>query len=47
VDKHKASDYIRANFRDDDRLAVVLIRKRSDETEQRVASSRSIVSGPF
>ena len=47
MDRHTASEYIRANFRDDDKLAVVLIRKRSDETEQRVASAARIASEPF
>jgi len=47
VDRHTASEYIRANFRDDDKLAVVLIRKRTDETEQRVASAARIASEPF
>ncbi|MCU1262136.1 MAG: hypothetical protein JWO80_5021 [Bryobacterales bacterium] len=47
MDKHTAREYIQANFRDDDRLAVVLIQKTSETTEQRVAPANRIVTDEF
>lgn len=47
MDKHTARDYIRANFQDEDRLAVVLIQKRMEEVEQRVATAGQITSENF
>lgn len=47
MDKHTAREYIQANFRDDDRLAVVLIQKHTNEVEQRVATARQITSEHF
>ena len=47
MDKQIASDYIRANFRNDDRLAVVLVHKRSGHVTQRIGSAERIASAPF
>lgn len=47
MDKHTAREYIRANFDDNDRLAIVLIQKQSDQVEQRVARVDQITSEHF
>jgi hypothetical protein len=43
----EAADYIRANFRPTDRLAVVLLNKRSDVVIQRIASAEKIAAPDF
>lgn len=47
MDKQIATDYIRANFRNDDRLAVVLVHKRSGQVTQRIGTAERIASAPF
>ena len=47
MDKNVAKDYIHANFRDDDRLAVVLVHKRSGQVTQRIGTAEKIASDPF
>ena len=47
MDKNIAKDYIRANFRDEDRLAVVLVHKRSGHITQRIGTAERIASDPF
>ena len=47
MDKQIAKDYIRANFRDEDRLAVVLVHKRSGHITQRIGTAERIASDPF
>jgi RepB DNA-primase from phage plasmid len=47
MDKQSAPKYIRANFRSDDRLAVVLIQKSSGSVIQRLSSSDQIASDDF
>jgi hypothetical protein len=43
----EAASYIRANFRPEDRLAVVLIEKRAAAVVQRLASAEQIAAPPF
>ena len=45
MDKSIATDYISANFRESDRLAVVLIHKRSGHVTQRIGTAGRIASG--
>ncbi len=47
MDKTTARDYIRANFRDNDRLAVVLIQKSTGTVTQRIADVDQITSDRF
>ncbi len=47
MDKTTARDYIRANFRDDDRLAIVLIQKSTGTATQRIANVDRITSDQF
>ena len=47
MDKSIATDYIRANFRESDRLAVVLIHKRSGHVTQRIGTAGRIASDQF
>ena len=47
MDKQIAKDYIRANFREDDRLAVVLVHKRSGHITQRIGTAERIASDQF
>ncbi len=47
MDKTIARDYIRANFREDDRLAVVLIQKLTGSVTQRIANVDRITSEQF
>lgn len=47
MDKTIAPDYIRASFREDDRLAVVLIQKSTVAVTQRIANVDRITSEPF
>src|SRR5450432_4365317 len=47
MEKHVAKDYIRANFRDEDRLAVVLVHRRSGHVTQRIGTAERIASDPF
>ena len=47
MEKHVAKDYIRDNFREDDRLAVVLVHKRSGHVTQRIGTAEKIASDPF
>jgi hypothetical protein len=47
MDKTTARDYIRSNFREDDRLAVVLIQKSTGAVTQRIANVDRIMSGEF
>jgi hypothetical protein len=47
MDKTTAGDYIRANFREDDRLAVVLIQKSTGAVTQRIADVDRITSDQF
>lgn len=47
MDKLTAKEYIKANFHDKDRLAIVLIQKQSEQVEQRVASVDQITSEHF
>lgn len=37
-----ASDFIRGNFRPEDRLAVVLVNKRSQEVIQRITTAENL-----
>ena len=45
--KDIAGDYIRANFRPDDRLAIVLIHKRSGVVTTRVSTGEKIASPEY
>lgn len=47
MDKQIATDYILANFRNDDRLAVVLVHKRSGHVTQRIGTAERIASAAF
>lgn len=47
MDKSIATDYIRANYRESDRLAVVLIHKRSGHVTQRIGTAGRIASDQF
>ena len=47
MEKHVAKDYIRANFREEDRLAVVLVHKRSGHVAQRIGTAGRIASDQF
>src|ERR1051325_8473459 len=48
VNKQIASDYIRTNFRPDDRVAVILLRKSDAKPpEQRVATAEQVASDRF
>jgi hypothetical protein len=47
MDKQSAPKYIRANFRPEDRLAVVLIQKSSGSVIQRLSSTEQIASDEF
>jgi hypothetical protein len=47
MEKNSAAKYIRDNFEPNDRLAVVLINKRSGEVEQRLATAERIAAEPF
>jgi hypothetical protein len=47
MDKTTARDYIRANFREDDRLAIVLIQKSIGAVTQRIAAVDRITSDQF
>ena len=47
MDKTTARDYIRANFREDDRLAIVLIQKSTGAVTQRIAKVDRITSDEF
>jgi hypothetical protein len=47
MDKGIAKNYIRTNFRDEDRLAVVFVHKRSGHVTQRIGTAERIASDPF
>ena len=47
MDKRVPIEYINANFRPDDRLAVVLINKATGDAKQRLAFAARIASGDF
>src|SRR5947208_651888 len=47
MDKTTARDYIRANFQEDDRLAIVLIQKSTGSVTQRIADVDRIMSDQF
>lgn len=47
MDRHSASRYVRENFEPSDRLAVVLLNKRSGEIAQRIAYADKIAGEPF
>lgn len=47
MDKTTARDYIRANFREDDRPAIVLIQKSTGAVTQRIADADRIKSDQF
>jgi hypothetical protein len=47
MDRTTARDYTRANFREDDRLAVVLIQKSTGAVAQRIANVDQITSDKF
>ena len=47
MDKNTASKYIRENFEPTDRLAIVLLNKRSGQVIQRLADADKIGSEPF
>lgn len=47
MDKHSASRYVRENFESSDRLAAVLLNKRSGEVSQRIAPADKIAGEPF
>lgn len=45
--KNSASQYIRDNFEPDDRLAVVLLNKRTNQVVQRIGAAERIAEEPF
>src|SRR5438045_3428564 len=47
MDREMAGQYIRENFHPGDRLAVVLLNKRTNSVMQRVASAEKIISPDF
>ena len=47
MDKQTAAQYIRSNFRSDDRLAVVLIQKSSGNVVQRISRADQVTSEEF
>ena len=47
TDRNVAADYIRANFAPEDRLAVVLLHKRTDTVLQRLATADRIAAPDF
>jgi hypothetical protein len=47
VDRYFAADYIRSNFEDSDRLAVVVVNRRTGAATQRISSAEHIASLEF
>src|SRR6266481_6442025 len=47
VDQNRAARYIRENFEPGDRLAVVLLNKRTEDVIQRIASADKIAADDF
>jgi hypothetical protein len=45
--RHMAASYIEANFDADDRLAVIVLNRRTGAVTQRLAKAKTIASGDF